>query len=259
MASTLRSLALFSLMIGSAFSQSPDPRPSFEVATVRMYPSGSPFRPESQGLTRSPDGFRATHVTLRGCLQGAYGIVDVSGPSWIIEESYDIEAKADRPVSAAEFSLMFQRLLEERFRLKLHRETKISPIGVLVVGKNGTKNLPTIEGTGPMEIKRANGKLFLTNAPMSRVAGVLGSPLGNMPLENVIDETGLTGLYDLTLDLRDFDPKDREFRSYTEMRDALLFFVSRALEKQYGLRLERRNVPIETLVIDSGNKVPMEN
>jgi uncharacterized protein (TIGR03435 family) len=225
-----------------------------------MYPPGSPFRPEAQGLIRSPDGFRATHVTLRGCLQAAYGIVDVTGPSWISEESYDIDAKAGGPITPADFSLMFQRLLEERFKLKLHRETNSSLVGALVVGKNGTRNLPPVEPAGPMEVKRVDGKLLLKNTPMSRLAGVLGSPLGNMPLEKVIDQTGLPGSYDLTLDLKNFDPQDPGFNgNYLEMRDALFRFVSDMLEKQYGLKLERRSLPVETLVVESGTKVPPEN
>ncbi len=260
MAATLRSPALVALIAGLAFGQAPTPRPAFEVATVRMYPHDNPFRPEAQGFAMSPDGVRATHVALRGCLQWAYDIVDVSGPAWIIEESYDIVAKAKGPVSAGEIQQMFRTLLEDRFKLKFHRATKSSPITALMAAKNGIKNLPTGDSTLPMEIKRLDGKLELRNAPMSRIAGVLGSPFGNMPLEKVVDETGLNGVYDVTLDLKNFDPKEPEFEGrYQEMRDALVRFVSAALEKQYGLKLERRNAQVETLVVDEGNKVPTEN
>jgi uncharacterized protein (TIGR03435 family) len=92
MTAALRRFSLVILMITSAFGQASAHRPTFEVASIKMHPPGSPFRPESQGFTMSPDGIRAIHVTLRGCLQWAYQIVDVS------EESYDIVAKAERPV-----------------------------------------------------------------------------------------------------------------------------------------------------------------
>ena len=43
------------------------------------------------------------------------------------------------------------------------------------------------------------------------------------------------------------------------MRQEYFDFVSRALEKQYDLKLKHRNVPVESLVVDSGNKRPTEN
>jgi len=198
-------------------------------------------------------------VTIRGCLQWAYGIVDVSGPAWITEESYDIVAKASGPVPADDLHRMLQTLLDDRFQLKTHRETHLSPVRALVVGKNGIKNLRTVENGDPVEVRRIDGRLEVKNAPMSRIAGVLGSPFGNMPLEKVVDDTGLSGLYDITLNLKDFDPKDAAFASYDEMRSALVAFVSEALERQYGLKLERRAMPIDVLIVDSGNKVPTAN
>jgi uncharacterized protein (TIGR03435 family) len=207
----------------------------------------------------SPDGIRATHVALRGCLQWAYDIVDVSGPDWIIGESYDIVAKASGPVSPGELQQMFQALLEDRFKLRLYRETKSSQVGVLVVGKGGVKNLNAVENAGAMELKRTEGKLELKKVSMARLAGVLGSPLGNMPLEKMVDETGLKGSYDMTLDLKNFDPRDPGFGNYGEMRAGLFAYVSAILEKQYGLKLERRSMPLEILVVDGGDKIPTEN
>ena len=209
---------------------------------------------------RSADGIRATHVTLRGCLQWAYDIAEVSGPNWIISESYDIVAKAEGPVPDGELRLMLQTLLEDRFKLKLRRETTKLPIGVLAVGKNGIKNLTPVEATGPMEIKRLNGKVEVKHAPLSGIASVLASPFGNMPLERVVDETGLGGRYDITLNLSGFDARDPMFAGdYQTMRDELLVFVSAALEKQYGLKLERRIAPVDTLIVDGGSKEPTEN
>jgi len=76
------------------------------------------------------------------------------------------------------------------------------------------------------------------NATMANLAGVMASPLGNMPMEKVIDETGLSEHYDLTLDFKDFNPKDPEFHNYIEMRAALIDFASQALER--SLRVETR-------------------
>ncbi|MBV8844528.1 MAG: TIGR03435 family protein [Bryobacterales bacterium] len=252
----MRRVAFAALLATVGFAQSD--RPEFEVASVKMYAPGTSVSPESQGFSTTPDGIRAVHVTMRGCLQWAYNIVDVSGPPWISQESYDIIVKAT--AGGGDLRLMTQTLLETRFQLKVHRETKQALVGVLVVFKTGVKNLHPIDNPGPVQISRVDGKLEIKNAPMSRVAGVLGSPLGIMPLEKTIDETGLSGAYDITLDFRNFDPKDPEFAgNYQAMRAALSDFVSQTLERSYGLKLERRMMPVETLMVDSGSKVPTEN
>lgn len=152
-----------------------------------------------------------------------------------------------------------QMLLEERFQLKLRRETKVSPVGVLVVSKGGQKKLLATEPQGQLEIRREAGTLYLKNATMGNVAGLMASPLGNMPMEKVIDDTALQGRYSLTLDFKDFNPTDPQFRDYSEMRSALFDFASRALEKAYGLKLERRKLPVEFLIVEGGNKIPTQN
>jgi uncharacterized protein (TIGR03435 family) len=260
MKTVLIRMGFLALVANSAFGQAAAPRPAFSVASVKIYQPAAPFKAESQGFSMSPDGIRATHVTLRGCLQWAYQIVEISWPGWITSESYDIVAKADGPVPADELQQMLQTLLEDRFKLTLRRETRRLPIGVLAVGKNGTRNLAPVEGNEPMEIKREDGKVKLKNAPMSGVASVLASPFGNMPLERVVNETELGGRYNITLDLRESNPRDPIFAGdYQGMRDELLSFVSAALEKQYGLQLERRVAPVETLAVEGGNKEPSEN
>jgi uncharacterized protein (TIGR03435 family) len=95
---------------------------------------------------------------------------------------------------------------------------------------------------------------------MAATANVLGSPYGNAPMERVIDQTGLSGKFDLTVSLRGFDPKDPTFEGkYSEMRSSLLLYLSSTLEKQYGLKLERRKIPLESLIVDEANRVPSEN
>jgi uncharacterized protein (TIGR03435 family) len=250
------------LTITGAFGQSTTQRPAFEVASIKMYPPGSVVPPGYGRFDRSPDGrITARYTTMRLYLEWAYSVEgEVSGPHWIDEERYDIVAQAAAPSPSEQLKLMMQRLLEDRFKLTLHRETKRLPVAVLVVGKNGIKNLRPAEGGGAFSLQRVDGVLRVNNAPMTSIANVLASPFGNMPRERVLDQTGLSGLFDITLSLKDFDPKDAAFGgSYREMRNALLAFVSAALDKQYGLKLERRNVPLESLIVDGGNKMPTEN
>jgi uncharacterized protein (TIGR03435 family) len=98
------------------------------------------------------------------------------------------------PVSSAEMKQMMQRLLEGGFQLKLHRDTKVSPVGVLTAGKNGVKNLRASELQRRLETRREAGTLYMKNATMANVAGVTTSPRGNTPMEKLIDDTGLSGM-----------------------------------------------------------------
>jgi uncharacterized protein (TIGR03435 family) len=76
----------------------------------------------------------------------------------------------------------------------------------------------------------------------------------------VVDQTGIAGLFGLTLNVGDFDVNDPVFGGkYAEMQSAAFANLSSALERNYGLRLEHRKVPLASLVVESGNKIPTEN
>jgi uncharacterized protein (TIGR03435 family) len=250
--------AIIVLIASAAAAQ----RPTFEVASIKRYAPGAVVAPGTGGFKLSPDGsLIASYTTLRMFIQWAYGVPgDISGPPWLDEERYDVAAKAAAPATFRQFKLMFQSLLEDRFKLKVRTETKDLPTVVLVLAKGGTKGLDPTEDGGKFEVQRANGILTIKNASMASIANLLGSPLGNMPLERVIDQTGLPGLYNIALDLRHFDRTDPAFAgNYPEMRSSLRLFVSDALERQYGLKLDQRKVPLESLVVESCSKDPTAN
>jgi uncharacterized protein (TIGR03435 family) len=253
---------LVAFTIVGAFAQSVTERPRFEVASIKMYSTGSPPQQGFAGST--PDGFKAQYTKLESLLQYAYDVPgQVKGPDWIYER-YDITAKAVGPLEASQVKLMLQALLEDRFGLKLHREVRELPVVVLVIGKNGPKNLVAVQSGGPTSIQLADGQLIVKNASMPFFA----SRLGNYPPygvnEQVVDQTALKGVFDITLNVKEFN-SDHEFdlsspgKKYEDMRTSMFVFLSAALEKSYGLKLERRKVPLESLIVDGGNKVPTEN
>ena len=67
----------------------------------------------------------------------------VSGPSWMSSELYDIFAKAAGPASDSQMKPMLQTLLADRFKLALHREKKELQVYALVQGKNPPKLHPS--------------------------------------------------------------------------------------------------------------------
>jgi uncharacterized protein (TIGR03435 family) len=164
-------------------------------------------------------------------------------------DRFDIDAKAARPATPEQMTQMLRTLLAERFHLALHRETKLVPAYALVVANGGPKVRQSKEG-GAAPPPKAGGLAMRLN--MKRLAAIitiyLGKPFPSagdpppMPPEPlpVVDQTGLTGDYDVVLDL-------------SKTRD---WFV--VLQEQLGLKLEKRRVPIEVFVIDHAEK-PVAN
>jgi len=225
---------------------------SFDVASIK--PSAPGLR---GGIVRSLPGnqtYIARNMPLRMIMTVAYTVTDrqiAGGPDWIANEPFDIEAKAERPHSTDELHKMLQRLLEERFQLKVRREQRQLPVYALVVG-NGSARLqehdpedidhPPI-GPGP------NGRgLAGRNVSMPYFAFVLSRLLDR----NVIDRTGLAGTYDLTLDYA----REQAVRivgpgaAPAEPPGPEGPTIFQALRSQLGLRLESAKGPVDFLVIE---------
>ena len=116
-----------------------DTGPSFEVATIR------PGAPEEHARSLGWEGrrFTARYTTISQMVQFAYNLQAkqvVNGPPWLDTATYDIEAQAEAgEPSAAEFRVMMQHLLAERFGMKTHREPRTMSAYELVVAKGGAK------------------------------------------------------------------------------------------------------------------------
>src|SRR5262249_40410213 len=136
-------VATVCFLIGlQTLGQAPDaPRPSFEVASIKPYAQPGPGTPRVYGFRGAPPGsprISMTGVTVKMLLTYAYRIRDfqiIGGPDWINSERYDIEAKAEEgsitpPVQTPDITvvdgmaLRTQSLLDDRFQLKMHRETR---------------------------------------------------------------------------------------------------------------------------------------
>lgn len=232
-------LAIFFLgMIAAA-------QPAFEVASVRQTP------PASIGYTSiSPPGsatFAARNITMRILISTAYGIDSdyiTSKQDWIDSERYDVTAKAEggQGISSEQLKPMLQQLLAERFKLTVHRETKTMAGYLLVVAKGGPKLQPT-KGA-PARPAILKGALRADNISVDVLAGMLRRPLG----KPVANQTGLTGNFDVTFD---FAPEGAE--------DSALPSIFTAIQEQLGLKLVPQKVPVETLVIDHAERVPIQN
>jgi uncharacterized protein (TIGR03435 family) len=173
---------------------------------------------------------------------------------------YDITAKAegDAALTRDQARLIVQRVLADRFRLRVHRETRDLPVYALIVGKNGPKlreSAPDAKFAAGFEM---GGLARMTNkrTPMTRFAEFL-SIHAHRP---VVDRTGLTGFYDFTLEWSSDDAQQSALATAGVPKDpdAVGSPLFTAVQEQLGLKLETSKAPVEVLVIDQAER-PSEN
>lgn len=169
--------------------------PAFDVASIRPHaPDDSRFGVKMPAKGR----FSATGSVAKLLLVLAYDVQDsqiTGGPDWLATEKWDVEARSDDRVehTVEETRRMLQTLLEERFRLRIHRETEQRPAYVLTVTKNGPKF--KTRDDGPTNFRITGNSINVERGDLARMTQILSTALGRP----VIDRTGLNGLYDLSL------------------------------------------------------------
>ena len=150
---------------------------------------------------------------------------------------------------------MLAPLLEERFHLKIHRETRVMPVYVLVQGKNGAKLKDGDGGNTWVSPDPAGGFRF-QNYPIAALANMLSlmRPIGRP----VIDRTGLSGNYTFSANLQDLPQGSNaeDLKVAVATSDIVVFA---ALEDQLGLKLNSERAPIDLIVVDHADKVPTED
>ena len=240
---------------------------TFEVASVK--PSAG--CPPACGLIRQMPGGLRYHgegVPLRVAMTVAYTVTDrqiSGGPAWMNTDRFDIEAKAARPSSSDELHAMLQHLLEERFHLKLRRETREESVWAMVLDKGGSK-MPVHDAADldhpPMGLQGVKGSdggfcggLTGRNVTMEYLAFTLSRSADR----TVIDRTGLPARYDVNLQfLPDVAKTAGADGGGGPTISPDCADLASALPKQLGLRLESAKGPVVFLVVERAEK-PTEN
>jgi bla regulator protein blaR1 len=252
--------------------------PSFEVASIKPNNSG-----DNRVMFRNNGGrFTIVGATARMLIQQAYRIRDFQlsgGPGWIGSDRFDIEAKPENvaDMTPERMPLMLQGLLEERFQLRTHKETKEVPIYELVVAKEGSKLKsvpepprptpgaapgPAPSPNGPMPpgaFRIGRGEMMGSGIPIENFVQSLSSMLGRV----VVNRTGLTGFFDFQLHWTPDAGETGPFGPVPSVQppapaDPSGPTIFTALQEELGLRLESSKGPVDVLVIDSIEK-PSEN
>jgi uncharacterized protein (TIGR03435 family) len=204
----------------------------------------------------------ANNLTLRSMILRAYDVKDyqVEGPEWLRTERFDVTAKfpgplpKDREKYAAALSAMMRKMLEDRFKVAVHREQKAFAVYGLVVGKNGIrfKEVPDTGSSWDSDDRH----LEATGVSMARFAEFLSREVD----KPVLDMTGLKGAYSFKLDWV-VEPRTVEVKSDVPVAadGAPGTNIPSAIQDQLGLKLETRKATIEVLVVDHAERVPTEN
>lgn len=279
----------------SAPAQTP---PAFEVAVIKpslpmaeaipLLRAGKLKAGVSIDKARVDMGF----VTLTDLIVQAYAVKphQIAGPDWLSMERFDIQAKLPDGATEDQVPQMLRTLLAERFGMKTHTESRTLSAYALIVGKNGAKLQPSTlppdpepakgltaltpsaggmvtASAGPAGPTRmtmgANGvQMVMLKAKISALADLLTSILG----KPVVDRTGLTGYYQIALDIPQEDVQNvaralgmgGPANAVGVPADPGGSSMFQAVE-QFGLRLDAGKEQIETLVIDHIEKQPTAN
>ncbi len=279
--------------------QVPAPQPAarqrFDVVSIKPCKPGTANGAPTLGGDSSPGNLRigcgiladTDHV---GLIQVAYNryasgrltswnmIPIEGGPDWIHSERFEIDAKSDgQPNLLMMQGPMLQTVLEDRFKLKIHRETRQGPVYELALGKGPSKLKPLQDGScTPVMVGRPlpllqdgqrlcrnmvspRGKVAIEGATLSMFASMLGMILDRP----VIDKTGITSYFEIQLAFSPDDsaaprPAAAEPGASAGASASDTPAIFQAIQEQLGLRLVPAKGPVDVLVIDHVER-PSEN
>lgn len=274
--------------------------PKFEVASIKKHVDDNSGNMMVRLGGPDVGRYTPTNVNLKLLIEFAYNLKDFQlsgGPGWVNSDRYDVNAKVEDSTveqlkklpnekQQDQMRLMVRALLADRFKLKLSHQTKEMPVYALVPAKSGTKlkespppdpqsatDTPQMgsrvamgkdgrpilpRGTWSLSMRNGSEMTMTGNAiPISSLTDLLGRQLGR----EVVDQTGLKGVYDVTLqytqDMRSGNGMMINGGPPAEQADSGPSLFT-ALQEQLGLKLESTKGPVDTLVIESAEQ-PSEN
>jgi len=242
----------------------------FEAASVK------PALPDARGMrctggpgTSDPGTLTCENYSLSFLVMMAYNLrsFELTAPDWMDTARFNVVAKIPPGADRRQFGSMQQRLLAERFGLKVHFKKKEMTVYELTVTKSGSKLNESEEPASdkPEAAWRppAGGPPARTMARVNRKGdsiGDLANFVSNQLGQPVTDATGLVGRYDYAFSFL-MEPGGRAAGPVVSNGSEPEFGISLidALRDQLGLRLEKRKGQAEVLVVDHAEKAPIKN
>ncbi len=228
----------------------------FSVSSIKLNTSGLPYSQSSD----QPNGVAFVNELLRDVILFAYGIYDfqlADAPDWVPRERFDITARVERTLTVDEKRAGVRRILAERFGLRIRSETREQPLYALVkagntLGSGLTSRNCAVPGIAGLACERGiaaadGGVMRMGGIPIARLAAFLGGVLGRV----VVDETGLTGPYDVDLQWRPDIGVSPDLTDAARQRIEARPALPAAVREQLGLELRSRRGPVTIHVVES--------
>ena len=277
------SVVLVSLLSVPAFGQVAEPAPRFEIADVHVSAKST-----SQFARSGPargGRYEVKTATMVDLIRFAYAFDPdkvLGGPNWLEMDRFDVIAKMPPETPPETQRLMLQSLLEDRFKLAVHKDVRPLPTYALTVGKKaqlkeadgagdsgckpqspsgpppegGIRMMTSLNGVattfnlGPGMTIQFQCRNMTMQAFAAGLRGMMGASIGP---SQVLDQTGLKGAWN-------FDVKwSAQIMGPMMANAGDRITVFDALEKQLGLKLEQRQIPTPVIVVDSVNRNPGDN
>jgi len=251
----MRLLATAILAASAAF---PAGGPEFDVASLKpVILDGADTYRANLGSYRNGT-VALTNVTLSEAMRFAYDITSddlVAGPDWIKNKyvRFEITGKTTPSATRAEALLMLRTLLEDRFDLKLRKDPRTLSYFALTAPEGAGKMKAVPSPPAEQKTSLGLGRIQHNNITML----LLATLIARFTRTPVVDQTNLPGNYDLTLEWARDTSLPLPNAPPAEAPDGPS--IAEAVQKQLGLKLEKRKGPIDVLVIDSARQVPKEN
>jgi uncharacterized protein (TIGR03435 family) len=266
----LRAIAGILLIAATASAQNTPPAAGAYDLISTVKPSHS--ADAHLRIRMDKDAIYIEDASVRDLLSNIYGIrtaLIFNLPKWAESDHFDIRAKvlSDDPnflrnIKGAQRREIFERLLADRFDVQSHRETRTLPVYELTrvgPGPQLVENPPPSAGSPPEPLKpghNGRGSTSVNGTTLDATGvriGDLCANLGRILDRNVVDKTGLTGFYDITLKWQD-SPSPSESGSQESISPSLFT----ALQEQLGLKLNSAKGPVDVLIVDRATP-PEEN
>jgi uncharacterized protein (TIGR03435 family) len=296
--------AIAMLFTAATILGQPTARLTFEVASIKpttLNPAtiealNAAGKPPKMGRSVSGTRVNYDYMSMRELIAEAYQVKyhQVVGPDWLNSVRFDIAARMPAPASGDDSPIMLQRLLEERFKLSVHRQSKEQSVLALTVAKRGPKlkefappeaGAGEKSGSGPDGGGKA-GKSVFTFDPateswhfesdailMADFADMLTatSKMGGGDGRTIVDMTGLKGQYHVAVDIPlaamrkmalatgvASGEEDGAGTPASAASDPNGLSLNQSLQN-LGLRLELQKAPVAQLVVDRAERTPVED